>query len=86
MLKDNQRVKDNPTFSERVVIYEDLTTARRKLFKVVRESSEVDFCYTREGTIMAKWKDGQFVNVNHADNLSKIGMETIDYAHYYDEL
>ena len=59
VLNDNQRVKDNVNFSERVVIYEDLTAARRKLFKVVKESSEVDFCYTREGTIVAKRKDGQ---------------------------
>ena len=82
-LKNNDLIKKSDKFVEKASIYEDLTPVRRKINKEVRDCENVDFSFTRDGTIVAKLKGGSFININDAEDLSKIGLE-VDIATFYD--
>ena len=76
-------IKKSDKFAEKASIYEDLTPVRRKINREVRDCENVDFSFTRDGTIVAKLKGGSFININDAKDLSKIGLE-IDISTFYD--
>lgn len=82
-LRQNERIKANNTFEDKVSVYDDLTLPRRKLLKDIKEMENVDFCYTRDGTIICKLNDGTFKHVNSADDLFHLGIQQVDYAKYY---
>ena len=87
-LRENGAIKDDAQFCERVSLYEDLTKARRNIFKTVKtkESDNVAFCFTKDGSIVTKMKNGQFVTIDDADDLFKIGIDQVDYSAFYDGL
>ena len=67
--KNNEAIKENSKFEERVVLVEDITESRCKLLKTVKESEQVDFAYVKDGVIVVKKRSGSFVKIN-VDDLS----------------
>lgn len=76
---------DREKFEEKISMYEDLTEARRKLREAARDAPDVAFCYTRDGTIMCRTKNDQWVDVNCCNDLLKVGLqgEQLDPSRYY---
>jgi hypothetical protein len=44
-LKDNQHIKNDNRFGDKVIILDDLTEPRMKLLKIVREHEDTEFAY-----------------------------------------
>lgn len=85
-LRENGKIKADNTFGDRVSVYDDMTMPRRKLMKDIKEMANVEFCYSRDGTIICKLNDGTFKHVNSADDLFLLGVEEVDYGKYYNGL
>lgn len=85
-LKESRAIREDASLGERVTLYEDLTKPRRILLKEVKnkENDNVAFCFTKDGSIIAKLKNGQFVTIENADDLFKIGMDQVTYSAFYD--
>ena len=81
-LKNNEQVKQNTKTEDKVFINEDITEPRRKLLEYIRNSGLVDFCFTREGTIVCK-KGTRFIHVQNADDLFKLGAMDVKYEMFY---
>ena len=82
-LRENEKIRQDNTFGERVSVYDDLTMARRTLMKDIKEMNNVEFCYSRDGTVICKLRDGSFKHINNADDLFHLGVDNIDYSKYY---
>ena len=82
-LRGNSSLKDNPALEDKVLIYEDLTLPRRKLLQEVKKCSSVEYCYTRDGQIKCKRKDGRFVTIESPDDLFHLGAENVQYSDFY---
>jgi hypothetical protein len=65
---------------KQVYINEDLTPLRQKLFFKLRRSGKFESCYTRDGSIRCKSKDGNMCQVSSPDDLFKAGYNDIDYS------
>ena len=70
---------------DKIVIYEDLTESRRRLREAAMRSKDVDFCFSRDGSITCKMTNGSWAEVNNSDDLLKVGVEgeDLDHAKYY---
>ena len=82
-LKDNQAIKDDERYSDKVMVLEDLTDARLKLLKTVRELPGTDFAFVKDGYIMVRQRTGKFVKIESADDLFHLGLDDVKYENYY---
>ena len=67
----------------KVVIMDDVTSARRKLLKHVKDLRSVQFAYIKDGVVVAKQTSGTFSRIENADDLFHLGEENIDYRNFY---
>ena len=67
-----------------MTIFEDLTVPRQKLLRAVRDLSDTDFAFVKEGSILARRKDGKFIKVDSADDLFHLGGKYIVYKDFYE--
>ena len=76
---------DKGSWEDKIMIYEDLTDARRKLREVAKDAPDVSFCYSRDGTIVCKTTDGRWVDINNYNDLLKVGVqgENLEPSRYY---
>ena len=81
-LCDNQRIKDDGKFGNRVTVADDLMPARRRILKVANENAKVEITFARDGTIHCKLKNQTFVQLENVDDLFKIGLDRINYANF----
>ena len=82
-LKNNERIRENGKFGDKLTVTENLTAARYKMLKVASEQECVDYAFASDGAIHCKLKNGKFVKLESADDLFKIGMEDVNYADFY---
>ena len=68
-------------------LYEDLTKARRSLPKAVKSKGNDNvffFCFTKDGSLITKLKNGQLVTFDDVDDLFKIDIDQANYSAFYD--
>ena len=82
-LKDNQKIKEDARFGDKVIIMEDVTEARQKLLRIVRETPSVDFAFVQDGVVKCKCRDGRFHRIETADDLYHIGHDDAQYDAVY---
>ena len=81
-----EEIQEDTRFGNSVAVYEDLTAARRKILKMANDCPNVDFCYSRDGVIICRMRDGQWRRVEDADGLFHLGMDDLDYREIYPSL
>ena len=82
-LRHNKKLKGHSTLEEKVILMEDLTSARRRILKSVQEHRDTEFAYVRDGIIILKQKRGQFNHINNTDDLFQLGYSHCDYQDIY---
>ena len=82
-LRRNERIKASANFESDLFVCDDLTNTRRKLLADAKACPAVDFCFTRDGVIRCKRKDGRFVSIETPHDLFHLGADSVDYKLYY---
>ena len=66
-----------------IIMYDDITAPRRKLYKFCKDHKKVAFCHVRDGAIITKLQDGTFSKIETADDLFHLGEDKVDYKQFY---
>ena len=82
-LKDNQDIKDDQRFGDKVLVFEDITIQRQRLLCAVWDLPNVEFAFGKDGYILAKKRQDKFVKIESADDMSHPGVNELDYKDFY---
>ena len=80
IMQNKQQLK---TKNKNIIMYDDLTAPRRKLYKFCKDHKKVAFCHVRDGAIITKLQDGAFRKIESADDSFHLGEDEIDYTQFY---
>ena len=83
-LKDNEGIKASDKLNDKVLIFDDLTEARERLLRTVRDRENVHFAFVKDGYILARLqRGGKFIKIENAEDLFHVGVNDVDFADYY---